>query len=163
MEIVTSEIRIYEDLIKTISALLLPSDKVISNLAIFIAAIKIAFKKISWIGFYINENGILYLGPFQGNPACSEITVGTGVCGISAERQKTIYVEDVNKFSEHIICDPNSKSEIVVPIMITGNLWGVLDVDSYNYSAFTDTDRTFLEKLRDILVKKIDLNSYILK
>jgi L-methionine (R)-S-oxide reductase len=127
----------YENLIPQIKNLLSPSDNLITNLANCTAALKQAFEKISWVGFYLFDGKELYLGPFQGKVACNTIQIGKGVCGTVAQRRNTIIVPDVNKFPGHIFCDAGSKSEIVVPIFKKDNLlFGVLDLDSYEYNSF---------------------------
>lgn len=157
-----SEEEIYKECLVLLEHLIVPSDKLISNLSNFTALLKQAFGKISWIGFYITENDKLFLGPYQGNTACTEIAFGNGVCGASALNQETIIVEDVNLFPNHIACDSNSKSEIVIPIVINKQTWGVLDVDSYSTSAFSEIDKEYFEKFVDLLTDKLELNKFIL-
>ena len=115
---------IYKQLSKQLEHLIAPKEKNISNLSNFTAALKQSFNKISWVGFYILNNDKLFLGPFQGNTACTEISLGNGVCGTSALSKQTIIVDDVEKFPGHITCDSGSRSEIVVPIIFNENLWG---------------------------------------
>ncbi|MFN3693564.1 MAG: GAF domain-containing protein, partial [Ignavibacterium sp.] len=103
----------YELLIKQLKSLLSKEERLITNLANLAAALKQTFDKISWVGFYLFDGEILYLGPFQGKIACTTIKIGKGVCGTAAEKGETIIVPDVNKFPGHIFCDPDSKSEIV--------------------------------------------------
>ena len=124
----------------------------IANLANTSAAIWQAMDKINWAGFYLMENGMLVLGPFQGKPACIEIPVGKGVCGTAVKEAKTILVEDVHQFPGHIACDSASNSEIVVPIFKNGEVWGVLDIDSPYVGRFTKEDQNGLEAL----VKKLE-------
>lgn len=151
---------IYGDLLKQLPHLVLPTDNFISNLSNFTALIKTALPKISWIGFYIFDGQKLFLGPFQGKLACTSIEIGSGVCGTSARLNQTIIVDDVEKFPGHIACEPESRSEIVVPINYPdGRLFGVLDLDSTDYSAFGDDDKLYLEKLIDYLEKNILPNS----
>ena len=67
-------------------------------------------------------------------------------CAIqSAKERKTLVVEDVHQFPGHIACDGASNSEIVVPIIKNGELLGVLDIDSPNFSRFNLTDQYYLE------------------
>src|SRR6266581_2367207 len=62
------------------------------------------------------------------------------VCG-----DRLVVVPYVNAFPGHIACDPNSKSEIVVPVFgPEGELIAVLDVDSDRLSAFDEEDRVGL-------------------
>jgi len=101
-----------------------------------------------WVGFYFYHENHLILGPFQGTPACVFLPVRKGVCGTCAEKKKTILVPDVHKFPEHIPCEANSKSEIVVPLFDkAGELKSVLDVDSIDLNAFDEVDRVYLEKV----------------
>ena len=136
--------------------MLSPTDNLITNLANCTAALKQAFEKISWAGFYLFDGKELYLGPFQGKVACNTIQVGKGVCGTAAQQRKTIIVTDVNKFPGHIFCDADSKSEIVVPLFKKDNsIFGVLDLDSYEYNSFNETDQKYLEEICKFLTEEI--------
>lgn len=145
----------YKSLVKQIKSLLSKDDKIISNLSNFVAALYQSFEKISWAGFYFTENDNLYLGPFQGKIACTNIKFGKGVCGTAAKDKKTIIVEDVNKFPGHIFCDADSKSEIVIPVFKKKDLYGVLDLDSTKFSAFDNIDKKYLEEMCLFLSEKI--------
>jgi L-methionine (R)-S-oxide reductase len=145
----------YLILVKQIKSLVRKEDNLITNLSNFTAALKQTFNKISWVGFYLFDGTKLYLGPFQGKVACTEIKIGSGVCGTSAKERKTIIVEDVDKFPGHIACDVEARSEIVVPIIKDGNLFGVLDLDSNDYSSFNNADKKYLEELVTFLSKEI--------
>lgn len=145
----------YKLLIKQVKNLLDEKDNLVTNLSNFTAALKQTFPKISWVGFYLYDGSKLYLGPFQGKVACTEIKIGSGVCGTSAQKLETIIVPDVDKFPGHIACDVDSRSEIVVPIVKDGKLFGVLDLDSTEYNSFDDTDKKYLEELVDYLSKEI--------
>ena len=100
---------------------------------------------LNWAGFYLLEDGKLILGPFQGRTACVEIAMGKGVCGTSAAKGETVLVPDVHTFPGHIACDSASNAEIVVPMTIRGELYGVLDIDSPSFGRFTEEDREGLE------------------
>jgi L-methionine (R)-S-oxide reductase len=145
----------YKLLVKQMKNLLSKEDHLLSNLSNFTSALKSAFDKISWVGFYIFDGNRLYLGPFQGNIACTSIKIGKGVCGTAAQKKETLIVAEVNKFPGHISCDPNSKSEIVVPILKKKGLYGVLDLDSYTHNAFNETDQKYLEELCSFLSSEI--------
>ncbi len=145
----------YQLLVKQIKSLLRKEDNLITNLSNFTAALKQTFNKISWVGFYLFDGTKLYLGPFQGKVACTEIQIGRGVCGVSAFKKETIIVPDVHKFPGHIACDVESRSEIVVPIFKEEKLFGVLDLDSTEYNSFNETDRKYLEELVTFLSKEI--------
>ena len=101
---------------------------------------------INWVGFYLMDKGSLMLGPFQGKVACIRIPLGKGVCGTAAKENRTLLVEDVHKFAGHIACDGASNSEIVIPIHKNGEVVGVLDIDSPEFSRFTNEDKLGLEE-----------------
>ena len=125
----------------------------IANLANASALLWQMLEDINWAGFYLMEEGKLVLGPFQGKPACIEIPLGKGVCGMSAAEKKTQLVRDVHTFPGHIACDCASNSEIVVPIMAGGEVRAVLDIDSPLFGRFTEEDREGLEAFVRILEK----------
>ena len=145
----------YEELSIVIKNLLNKHDNILSNLSNFTAALKQTFDKINWAGFYMFDGEKLYLGPFQGKVACTQIDLGKGVCGTSALRRKTIIAGDVNKFPGHIVCDSDSKSEIVIPLIKNNKLLGVLDLDSASFNAFDETDKKYLEDICNFLTEEI--------
>lgn len=150
-----SEEERYRLLVSQIKSLLMKEDNLISNLSNFTAIIKDTFDKISWVGFYLFNGEKLYLGPFQGKVACTNIEIGKGVCGTAARKRETIIVADVNKFPGHIACDSSSKSEIVIPLIQTGKLLGVLDIDSYEQNSFGIIDKNYLEEICKFLCDEI--------
>lgn len=145
----------YEELSVIIKSLLNKNDNLISNLSNFTAVLKQTFEKISWVGFYLFDGEKLYLGPFQGKVACTQIEPGKGVCGTSALSRKSIIVPDVNKFPGHIRCDSDSKSEIVIPLIKNDKLLGVLDIDSASFNTFDETDKKYLEYICNFLTEEI--------
>lgn len=153
-----SDEEIYKQILPQIESLINPAEPLISNLANVTAALKEAFDKISWVGFYLLKDDLLYLGPFQGKVACTIIKLGKGVCGTSALKKETLIVEDVHKFPGHIACDGGSNSEIVVPIVKESILYGVLDLDSYSFNAFNETDKINLENLCRLLTQRLEFN-----
>jgi GAF domain-containing protein len=150
----------YKLLIPQLKSLLAKEDNLISNLSNFTAVIKDTFEKVSWVGFYLFDGQKLYLGPFQGKVACTNIEIGKGVCGSSAARRETIIVPDITEFLDHISCDSKSKSEIVVPLIKNDRLLGVLDLDSYNYDSFSKIDEEYLEEMCKFLGEEIFPSSY---
>ena len=127
----------------------------ITSLSNMAALIFNSLPEVSWAGFYLLKDGKLILGPFQGKIACTEIQIGKGVCGTTAQKKETIIVKDVHKFPGHIACDSESNSEIVVPIFNKGELYGVLDLDSKKLERFDENDKLLLEKLVKVLEKKL--------
>jgi GAF domain-containing protein len=140
----------YKELIPQIDGLLTGETDLIANLANVAAALKEQFNWW-WIGFYLVKNDELVLGPFQGPVACTRIKKGRGVCGTSWLKAETLIVPDVEKFPGHIACSSASKSEIVVPMIKNGNVWGVLDADSEHYDHYDEEDKYFLERIVSLL------------
>ena len=110
---------------------------------------------INWAGFYKMTDGALVLGPFQGKPACILIPVGKGVCGTAVAEDRIQLVPDVHPFPGHIACACASNSEIVLPIHVRGEIWGVLDIDSPHIGRFTEEDREGLSKFVAILEDRL--------
>ncbi len=136
----------YIALLPQIAALVDGEKHLIANLANISAALKQQFNWL-WVGFYQLKGNQLVLGPFQGPVACTRINKGKGVCGTSWAQSKTLIVPDVEKFPGHIACSSLSKSEIVVPILVHGDVVAVLDVDSANINDFDTIDQMYLEKI----------------
>lgn len=111
-----------------------------ANLANASALLYTTLEKINWAGFYLMEDGRLVLNAFQGKPACIEIAVGRGVCGTAVKKDEIQLVADVHEFPGHIACDPDSRSEIVIPIHKNGEVFGVLDIDSPYENRFSADD-----------------------
>ncbi|WP_346899929.1 GAF domain-containing protein [Clostridium sp. UBA7503] len=125
----------------------------ISNASAIIYAI---FDKLNWSGFYFIKNEELVLGPFQGLPACNRIAIGKGVCGTAVATKKIQRIDNVHNFPGHIACDSASNSEIVIPIIKDDVVYGVLDIDSYEFNTFTELEEKYLIKFVDKLNKYID-------
>ncbi len=141
----------YISLIPQIKALIEGESDAIANFSNVCSALKYGMD-FFWVGFYFIKDDELVLGPFQGPPACTRISKGRGVCGNAWQENKTIIVEDVDKFPGHISCSSSSKSEIVVPIYDSkNNIYGVLDVDSDMINTFDAIDQHYLEELTLII------------
>lgn len=122
----------------------------VSNLA-NVSAILFTLDNLNWAGFYLAKDNVLYLGPFQGEVACTTIPFGKGVCGTSALKKETIIVDDVSKFPGHIACSSKSKSEIVVPIIKDNKVLGVIDIDAPILNRFGSQEKELLENVANLL------------
>lgn len=108
---------------------------------------------VSWVGFYIEqsdrpEHERLVLGPSRNSPACSPIGLH-GVCGQALTQRATRIVDDVRTLGpDYIACDPNDRSEIVIPLFDQhGRCWGVLDLDSREVGSFQGHDEEGLQSV----------------
>lgn len=141
----------YRILLPQVRSLLQGETDLVANLANVAAALKETFG-FFWVGFYRVQGEELVLGPFQGPVACTRIARGRGVCGTAWAESRTQVVPDVDAFPGHIACSSRSRSEIVVPLRSpSGEVGGVLDIDSDRLDTFDDTDIVFLEELCNLL------------
>ena len=123
----------------------------IPNLANASALIWQMLGDINWAGFYLMERDTLYLGPFQGKPACIRIPLGQGVCGNAAQKDQILRVYYVHEFEGHIACDSASRSEIVLPVHSDGSVIAVLDIDSPLTGRFSQEDEDGLREIVKVL------------
>ena len=147
----------YKNFLEQFASLVADETEIISVLANASAALKEAFG-FFWIGFYLVKNDNLILGPFQGSVACYRIKKGRGVCGTAWAESQTQVVPDVEKFKGHIACSSLSRSEIVVPIIVDGEVKGVLDIDSDQLNTFDQVDKVYLEQMVALLPKSLNWN-----
>ena len=151
-EELTEKQRYYRSLTESVAALLKGETDFIANTANVSALLYAELPDVNWAGFYLLKGNDLFLGPFQGKPACTRIALGKGVCGTAAEKRESVVVENVKKFPGYIACDRATKSEIVVPLIKAERLVGVLDVDSAMPARFDDEDRSALEEIVRLLL-----------
>jgi L-methionine (R)-S-oxide reductase len=141
---------IYSEIIPQIESLVEGESDVVANLANIAAVLKEAFG-FFWVGFYLEKGGQLVLGPFQGPLACTRINVDQGVCGHAFSTRETVIVPDVDEFPGHIACSSAARSEIVVPLIASGEAIGVLDVDSDRLDDFSEVDADGLGRIARVI------------
>ncbi len=146
----------YKELTTIIPALIEEDLHDISVLSNISAILNEYMSDINWVGFYLNKNNKLLLGPFQGKVACTTIPFNRGVCGACATSNSTIIVPNVHEFPGHIACDSASLSEICVPINVKGEFYGLLDIDAPITNRFTNDDKIYLEKIVSIIENKLN-------
>lgn len=135
----------YADLQRALGGLVAGEPDLIANCANFSALVYTSLPDLNWAGCYFLRGEELVLGPFQGRPACVRIAMGRGVCGTAAARRASLLVPDVHAFADHIVCDPASRSELVVPLLKDGSLVGVFDMDSPLPGRFSAADQAGME------------------
>jgi GAF domain-containing protein len=128
----------------------------------FVALLYNALDEVNWLGIYVLRGDALVLGPFQGKPACTRIALDEGVCGAAASTLQTQRVADVHAFPGHIVCDPDSRSELVVPLLSHGQLIGVLDIDSPITRRFSAADQAGVEDLCDSFCELQEKRKYFI-
>ena len=142
---------IYSEVAKEIAAVLDGEPNLTARMATVACLLSQRFETYYWTGFYVvdpSREAELVVGPYQGTLGCMRIAFGRVVCGAAAATRETQVVDDVHAFSDHIACDANTKSEIVVPVFGgTGDLIAVFDVDSTEHASFDATDKDWLERI----------------
>lgn len=144
------------ELLQQAQALLSGQRDRIANAANLSSLLFHALSDVNWVGFYFSRGDHLMVGPFQGMPACVRIPLGQGVCGTAAATRQVQRVADVHAFEGHIACDVNSRSEIVLPLILNGEVIGVLDLDSPLPGRFSETDEALLRQISEIYIASID-------
>lgn len=139
----------YEEAVFNINANLDIESNMVMKMVTINCILKTHLPYYYWVGFYVVNDGKLIVGPYQGTLGCLHIDFSKGVCGKAAREQKTQIVGEVHALvqgSEHIACDPNSQSEIVLPVFDNdGQLIAVFDVDSSETHSFDEIDQQYLE------------------
>jgi len=146
-----AKVEAYEKTISQLNALLKEETDVVLKMVSINSILRSNFVHCYWLGFYCVKDDSLIVGPYQGTLGCLHIDFKKGVCGAVAHSKETKIVEDVHALSQgedHIACDPNSKSEIVLPVFdYQQKLIAVFDIDSSELASFTQTDQRFLEQI----------------
>lgn len=142
----------YERIYNQIEELISKTSDSISRMATISAILHHKFPYFFWTGFYRIIDNELIVGPYQGGVACLLLKQNTGICWSGINQKKSLVVNDVSKFKDHIACDSRSKSEIVVPIKNSeGKIIAILDVDSSELNSFDDIDKVGLEKIVSLI------------
>ena len=145
----------YAQLLAQAQALLHGERDRIANAANLSALVYHALPDLNWAGFYLFDGDELVVGPFQGLPACVRIPLDKGVCGAAARTRTTQRVDDVDAFPGHIACDSASRSELVVPLLVDGQLLGVFDLDSPSRARFDEDDQRGIEAIAQAFVDSL--------
>jgi GAF domain-containing protein len=150
-----SKPELYRELLSAADALTAGEPDRVANMANVAALIGLLVPDLNWGGFYRMVSGELVLGPFVGKPACIRIPIGEGVCGTAAALRTIQRVADVHAFPGHIACDPDSRSELVVPVLRGGEVVAVIDLDSPLPSRFDTEDQAGIEALARLIAERI--------
>lgn len=147
----------YPTLERELNSLVEGEKNLIANLANISSWLYHAIPDLNWSGFYLwsDTDNELVLGPFQGMPACIRIQPQRGVCGKAYTTAETLKIDDVESFPGHIACDSASKSELVIPLLKNGKVFGLLDLDSPKSARFSDEDANELTKIMKKISEKI--------
>jgi L-methionine (R)-S-oxide reductase len=141
-----------QDLAKELTVLANAAASVEDLMSVIVGRLKERLPHFDWVGFYmiekagIGEDPVLVIGPYVGAiTPHTRIPLNQGICGAAASSGRTVIIDDVNADPRYLACSLETKSEIVVPIVMKGEVVGELDVDSHTPAAFTADDRQLLE------------------
>lgn len=148
----------YKLLLNSAEALMKDEPNTLSLLSNASAFINDHISDLNWVGFYLYQNGKLTLGPFQGKVACNVILPGKGVVGTGYLKKETIVVDNVHLIDNHIACDANSMSEVVIPIMNQDACFAIFDLDAPIEKRFNPELVDFLQHFARLIEKNIDFN-----
>ena len=142
----------YNRIKKQLEDLFLPVEDPLARMATAASLLHHKFDYFFWTGFYLLNKGELLVGPYQGSLACMKLKKSTGVCWAAIDRGETLIVDNVHEFPGHIACDSRSNSEIVIPLKNrSGEIIGVLDVDSKEFNSFDEADAEGLGKIVEMI------------
>jgi len=141
----------YEEVAGRINALCEGETDHISLMATISCELFHSFNDFHWVGFYRNVgNDTLKVGPYQGSHGCLVIPFDKGVCGAAASTQEIQNIPDVNAIENHIACSSSTQSEIVLPVIIDGEVSAVLDIDSDMPAFFDEIDERYLSEMLSV-------------
>jgi L-methionine (R)-S-oxide reductase len=152
-----------KDLIPQLDILAARSETAEDLMMEIVALMHQSLLKYNWVGFYMidpKDKNTLELGPFKGSMTPhTRIPLHQGICGAAASAGKTVIVDDVNADPRYLACSSETKSEIVVPIFVRGEVKGELDVDSHFPAAFAAEDRDMCEHAAKLLGRWLETHS----
>jgi GAF domain-containing protein len=107
----------------------------------------------NWVGIYMREGNELVLVAWDGLEATQHvrIPVGQGICGLAVRTGETMIVDDVAADDRYLACFPQTRAEIVVPLLCGQEVIGEIDIDSDTRAAFTQADRNLIEETASVL------------
>src|SRR5579864_95131 len=76
-----------------------------------------------------------------------EIPLGRGLVGAAAESQQAVLVADVTKDPRYVEANPETRSELAVPLVYKGKVVGVLDLEHTRRGFFTEEHKRTMTTL----------------
>lgn len=112
--------------------------------------------RYNWVGFYLvdkKDPGVLVLGPHTGSfTPNSKISIDQGLCGLAAASGRVVAEDNVAENPRCIQSYDLVKSQISVPILITGKTVTVFHLESYFMATFKPAvEREFIENCAKIV------------
>ena len=122
-----------------------------------VRSISTADDRYDWVGVYlVGEADELWLHNYIGEPTeHAKIPVGTGVCGRAVAERTNLNIADVSKEENYLACSPDTQSELVILIRAGEEIYGEIDIDSEQLSAFNEDDEIALISIADKLAEQL--------
>ena len=141
----------YQRIFNQLQDLFVKTNNPIARMSTMVAVLHQKFDYFFWTGFYLLDDGVLTVGPYQGSLACMVLKENSGVCWAGVNQKSPLLVDNVHEFPGHIACDSRSQSEVVIPLIRNQEIIGILDVDSKELASFSKADLEGLEKLLKLI------------
>ena len=141
----------YQRIFNQLQDLFVKTNNPIARMSTMVAVLHQKFDYFFWTGFYLLDDGVLTVGPYQGSLACMVLKENCGVCWAGVNQKSPLLVDNVHEFPGHIACDSRSQSEVVIPLIRNQEIIGILDVDSKELASFSKADLEGLEKLLTLI------------
>jgi len=111
--------------------------------------------RYNWVGFYLADPAdpnYLLLGPHSGvfTPHV-KISLHQGLCGAAATLAKTLAVNDVSLDSRYLMGVSETKSEIIVPILVYGRVAAEFDINSFFKDTWNAEEIAFVERCAELV------------
>jgi GAF domain-containing protein len=113
--------------------------------------------RYDWVGIYlVGEGEELWLHNYVGEPTeHAKIPSGKGICGRALATRRNANVKDVSKDEGYLQGSPDTKSELVILIRAGEQIFGEINVNSDEVSAFKDDDEIALIGIADKLAEQL--------
>jgi len=98
-----------------------------------------------------DEDGSLVIAGLRGPYHQGQFEIGTrlpsseGIIGWAATNRRPLLVGDVKTDARYVEAIPGTRSELAVPVLFSGNILGIINVESQQAGFFDDEDRQLLE------------------
>jgi sigma-B regulation protein RsbU (phosphoserine phosphatase) len=92
-------------------------------------------------------NAVISLMQDERTPEKTTVAFGHGIVGAAAELRQTLLVPDVSKDPRYICTNPETRSEMAVPLIYRGRVIGVVDLESPQIGYFNEEHARVLSTL----------------
>ncbi|MGD0459384.1 MAG: SpoIIE family protein phosphatase [Terriglobia bacterium] len=83
-------------------------------------------------------NAVISLKQDEHEPERGMVRFGQGIVGAAADLRQTVVVPDVSKDPRYVLVNPETRSEMAIPLIYRGRVIGVVDLESPQLSYFTE-------------------------